>query len=254
MVGLGPDRGGEMAARKSQSRYSLQHILSQGIAAWDRDEFEIAYQNFRDILEDHPDFADIRNKAGLCLAMMSDPEAALDEFDQALEENREYAEAHFNRALVLNDLGRFDEAEAAFNEATKIDTAESLVYPSEVGIKLAVAHARTGDLYLAAEQVEKAAREYEAGLAVRPRFVDIRTKLAEAYLQLGRLEEARAELESILDTHPRFTSARVRLGVVLHQMGNDEGARTAWERCLEEDHDDPRPRAYLATLHDADSS
>lgn len=237
-----------MSAQLTESKHSLQHILSQGISAWDRDEFEIAYENFRAILEDHPDFADIRNKAGLCLAMMSEPGAALDQFDLALEENRAYAEAHFNRSLVLNDLGRFDEAEAAFEEATLIDTEQSLVYPSELGIRLAISHARTGDLYFEAAQFQKAAQEYEAGLAVRPRFSDIRTKLAEAYVQLGRLEEAKAELDSILETQPGFTSARMRLGVVLHRLGNDEGARTAWERCSQENPEDSRSQAYLATL------
>lgn len=247
-VGLGPGPGDQMSARLSQSRHSLQNILSRGISAWDRDEFEDAYASFREILDLHPDFADIRNKAGLCLAMMSDPEGALTEFDRALDLNRSYAEAHFNRALVLNDLGRFDEAEASFGEATALDTGDSLVYPSEIGIRLAVSHAKTGDIYFASEQYDRAAREYEAGLAVRPRFSDIRTKLADAYIQLGRLDEARAELESILETHAGFTSARLRLGVVLHRLGNDEGARIAWERCIEEDHEDSRPRAYLATL------
>ncbi|HIF08316.1 MAG TPA: tetratricopeptide repeat protein, partial [Gemmatimonadetes bacterium] len=57
------------------------------------------------MLEDHPNFADVRNRAGLCLAMMGDPESALEEFDAALEINDEYAEAHLNRAIVLNDLG-----------------------------------------------------------------------------------------------------------------------------------------------------
>ena len=52
----------------------------------------------------------MHNKAGLCLAMMGEMERALAEFDEALKLNDTYAEAHLNRAIVLNDLGRFEEA------------------------------------------------------------------------------------------------------------------------------------------------
>ena len=41
---------------------------------------------------------------------MGDAEAALEQFDEALKVNDTYAEALLNRAIVLNDPGRFKEA------------------------------------------------------------------------------------------------------------------------------------------------
>ena len=51
--------------------------MSRGNAAWEQDDFATAYEHFHTILEDHPNFADIRHRAGLCLAMMGDPTGAL---------------------------------------------------------------------------------------------------------------------------------------------------------------------------------
>jgi len=227
---------------------TLRQAIQRGIAAWEQDDFSAAYDHFEKILEEHPEFADVNNKAGLCLAMMGEMNRALAQFDRALELNEAYAEAHLNRAIVLNDLGRFDEAKNAFERASELDTRDNEKFPSDAGNRLAISHAKTGDLYLVADHPDRAANEYEQALQIRPRYADIRSKLAEAYLELDRLEEAKAQLEMILEDRERFTGARVPLGLGLPRMGDDDGARTAWERCRKEDPEDMRIRAYMAAL------
>ncbi|MEE8447973.1 MAG: tetratricopeptide repeat protein [Gemmatimonadota bacterium] len=227
---------------------SLEQLIRSGIAAWDRDDFEAALQSFSAVIKKNPGFADIRNRAGLCQAMMGNPETALEQFDAALGINEDYAEAHLNKAIVLNEVGRFDDAQVSFKRASVLDTRDNAVFPSDGGNRLAIAHARTGDIYLAADRPVEAAVEYEKALAVRARFADIRTKLAESYLEVGRVDDARAQLETILKERPEFTGARMRLGVVLLRQGDLERARQAWERCAEERPDDFRVRAYLAGL------
>jgi tetratricopeptide (TPR) repeat protein len=100
-------------------------MMGFGNAAWEQDDFAAAFQHFRATLQDHPNFADIRNRAGLCLAMMGDPEGALEQFDKALEVNDCYAEALMNRAIVLNDLNRHDEAAECFHRASALDLRDS---------------------------------------------------------------------------------------------------------------------------------
>ena len=207
----------EMGPGSESAQSSLRQIMAQGVAAWESDDFQSAYEHFSGIIEKQPGFADVRNKAGLCLAMMGDTENALDEFDEALKLNDRYAEAHLNRAIVLNDLGRFEEASEAFQLASTLDARDSRVFPSDLGNQLADSHARSGDLYLVANRPEEAAQQYAAAVSVRPRFADLRFKLAEAYMNLDRLDDL-------------------------------EGARREWERCAEADPEDRRVRAYLAAL------
>jgi tetratricopeptide (TPR) repeat protein len=227
---------------------TARQVISRGVDAWERDDFEAAYEYFERVLSEHPGFADVHNKAGLCLAMMGEVDRALEQFDLALGVNEAYAEAHLNRAIVLNELGRFGEAKKAFARASELDTRDSRVFPSDVGNKLAIAHARTGDLYLVADRAGEAAKEYSAALQIRPRFADIRSKLAEALLELDRPEDAVKHLERILEEKPGFTGARVKLGVALRRMGDDEGARREWTHCQDEDPEDMRIRAFLAAL------
>ncbi len=223
-------------------------IVARGVSAWERDDFESALETFLGVLAEHPYFADVHNKAGLCLAMLGRLEEALAHFEKAVEQNASYAEAHLNRAIVLNDLGRHDEAAIAFNWAGEADRKDSAVFPSEVGNRIAVTHAQLGDLYLVANHPQRAITNYRAALEVRPRFMDIRSKYAEALIEVGDLETAKNELTLILETRPSFVGARVRLGVVLYRLGRNAEAARQWERCLEDDPTDMRARAYLASV------
>ena len=62
-------------------------------------------------------FADVHHLLGVSLSLLGQPERALKELDRALELNPHYVEALIHRGLVLNELGRTDEAEEAFNHA-----------------------------------------------------------------------------------------------------------------------------------------
>jgi len=225
-----------------------RQIVARGISAWERDDFESALETFEGVLADFPQFADVHNKAGLCLAMLGRLEEALEHFDAALDQNDSYAEAHLNRGIVLKDLGRSEEAAEAFTRAGELDTRDSPVFPSEVGNRIAVTHAQLGDLYLVANHPADAIEHYRAALQVRPRFMDIRSKFAETLIELGELEQAKDELLLILESRPTFVGARVRLGVVLHRLGDDDEAVHEWTRCLEDDPRDMRARAYLASM------
>ena len=225
-----------------------RQVVARGISAWERDDFESALDTFRGVLEDFPQFADVQNKAGLCLAMLGRLEEALEHFDAALAENPSYAEAHLNRGIILKDLGRNEEAQEALTKAVHLDSRDSPVFPSEVGNRIAVTHAQLGDLYLVANHPSNAIEHYRSALEIRPRFMDIRSKFAETLIELGDLEQAKDELELILESRPSFVGARVRLGVVLHRLGDDEQAVAEWKRCREADPRDMRARAYLASV------
>jgi tetratricopeptide (TPR) repeat protein len=228
-------------------RRAARLAVARGVSAWERDDFDSALVTFEEVLEEYP-YADVHNKAGLCLAMMGRTEEALEHFDSALQLNPSYAEAHLNRGIILSELGRHEEAHAAFVKADEIDHRDSRAFPSDVGNRIAVTHAQLGDLYLVANHPREAADHYEAALAVRPRFMDIRSKLAEALIELGELERAREELTEILEHRPNFVGARIRLGVVFHRLGDDEAAVREWQRCAVEDPEDMRPRAYLLSV------
>lgn len=218
------------------------------LQAFENRDYRAALDVFLAIARKNPNFADIRHYAGLCESFLGDSEAALEQFDYALAANPAYVEAHINRALTLNDLGRFEEAREAFDRAGHFEQEVSSDFPAAATARLANGHALLGDLYVEAGAPMQAAEQYRSALSLRPRFHDIRNKLAQALLTLGETDLAAAELRSVLDGNPRFLHARMNLGLAYYRLGHSERARREWELSATQAPDNPQVRAYLAML------
>lgn len=224
----------------------IEQFILRGRAAFERRDYESALADFRVVLEHHPHFADIRNLAGLCYGFMGQPERALVEFEHAVARNPQYVEAHLNRAITLNELGRFAEAKEAFALAGRSEVEGTGRFPGAVSARLANAHAELGDLYIAAAAPAEAAKQYRAALELRPQFHDIRNKLAQALIQIGELDAAEKELRTVLEGNDSFTAARLNLGLVLFQRGAVEEAIAEWVAVSEREPAHAQARAYLA--------
>lgn len=227
----------------------LAHIRHEARQAFDRRDYRKALDLYLSILDRYPKFADVRHFAGLCQSFLGDPQAALEQFDEALASNPAYVEAHINRALTLNELGRFAEARESFDRAAHYEQGLAGDFPAAVTARLANGHASLGDLYFEAGSPHYAAEQFRRALELRPRFHDIRTKLAMALLQLGDAEQAVQELQAVLESNHRFLDARVNLGLAWYRMGRIAEAKQEWEIAGVQEPENPQVRAYLAMLH-----
>ena len=216
--------------------------------AFDRRDYVAALTELRDLAEESPNFADVRHLMGLCLSMLGQPEDALEEFNAALGVNGEYIEAHLNRAITLNELGRYEEARDSFASAVACEERVGGRFPASVSARLANAHATVGELYLTASAPSEASREFQKALELRPTFHDIRNRLAESYMQLGDLDRAQDELERVLAGNGRFLQARLNLGLIHYRRGRRDDAREQWEECRSQEPNSPQVRAYLQLL------
>jgi tetratricopeptide (TPR) repeat protein len=226
----------------------VAQVKQQGLQAFERRDYRLALELFRGILEKQPRFADIRHHAGLCLSFLGEPEAALEQFDRALEVNPGYVEALINRALTLNELGRYEEAREAFEQAAQHEREAAGEFSTAVTARIANAHAAVGDLYVAAGAHDLAIEQYQRSLELRPRFHDIRNKLAQCLLELSRPAEAAQELLRVLSENPRFLSARINLGLAYFRLGLTHEAAQEWQIASHQEPAHPQVRAFLAML------
>lgn len=229
-------------------------LIQRAREAFERRDYVAALADFRDVVKEHPHFADVRHQMGLCLSFLGQPEEALQQFDLALEANDTYVAAHLNRAITLNELGRYDEASDAFERAATCERQSGGRYPASVAARLANAHASVGELYMAASDPDQAAEEFRRGLELRPTFHDIRNRLGEALMQRGDLEAALEEFERTLEGNGRFLQARLNLGLVHYRNGRYDAAREAWQECRSQAPNSAQVRAYLQMLDERAAS
>lgn len=193
-------------------------------------------------------YADAFNLLGLSLALVDRPLESLAAFDRALAINPRYVEAHLNRGVLLNGLGRTAEAEASFALAEEFGQPDHTGYPAAVGNRLANAHAALADEYRAAGARDEAIAQYRRALELRPTYLDIRLCLARTLLDAQRFAAAADELDQVLAARPDQMDALLLRGLAAYFSGAQQSARAYWDRAASEYPGDARVDVYRALL------
>lgn len=224
---------------------NTDQLIARGKECLAQNDYVGAISALKEASDREPGYADVRHLLGLSLGLAGQPEAALEEFDRALALNPSYVEAHLNRAITLNDLGRYEEAREAFRLAWDSDHSAGRSFSRSVSARLANMHMELGDLYADLGSYEEAVDQYRHATALRPDFLDIRTKLARSLMERGDLESAKDELDSVLDENAEYVEARVSLGLAYYRASEYDAASAEWQICLQQDPDHPKARAFL---------
>lgn len=194
-------------------------------------------------------FADVHHLLGVSLSLLGQAQRALTELERALELNPKYVEALIHRGLVLNELGRTNEAEEAFDRAAASLDQRTAGLPAPVAGQLANRHAELADTYAGAGALDPAIEQYQRALELGPEFHDLRYRMARLLLDAGRPLEAREALEQVLRARPTFVDAQAALGLAHYLSGDADGAKEVWQACLTRRPENARVEAYLSMLN-----
>jgi len=225
---------------------STDHLLAQARERFAVQDYYGAAHLLEEVLESGRSFADVHHLLGLCLALLGHRERALHQFEQALALNPRYIEANIHRGILLNELGRAEEAEAAFRAAVSHGEDAIGGFARPVAARLANLHAQLGEAYAEAGKLSEAIDQFRRAVVLGPAFHDLRYRLARLLLEAGRPLEAREELENILAQHPDFLDAAASLGLAHYLAGDAAAAREVWARCQQRRPPDAKVGAYLA--------
>jgi tetratricopeptide (TPR) repeat protein len=227
---------------------SPEHLVAQARERFQLQDYYGAIHLLEEVIATGRAFADAHHLLGVSYSLVGQPEQALAQLDRALTLNGQYVEALVHRAIVLNELGREAEADAAFRRAAQVGGEPRQGFPGHVAAKLANQHAALGDAYLEAGGLGQAIDQYHAALALGPAFHDLRYKLGRMLLEAGRALDAREHFDIIVRARPNYLDATAMLGLACYLAGDGLAAKAVWEECRERRPEDPRVEAYLAML------
>jgi tetratricopeptide (TPR) repeat protein len=231
---------------------ALKQLLALGRDFYDSKQYGRAEKYLSQVIERHQGFADVYNMLGVIYHDQGQFNRALRAFEAALRINPRYTEAALNLAVAYNDLGQYDEAKSVYQDAMRrveAVSADGDLSPM-VKSKLANLYAQVGDVLTSCARPVEAVTEYDRALTLRPDYLDIRMKRANALRDNGQLVEALAELEAVLERNPAFVAARVQYGLVLYGAGRREDAVRVWEEALAHSPGNRSVEMYLKLVKD----
>jgi tetratricopeptide (TPR) repeat protein len=226
-----------------------QKIYDEGRRYFDQNRLDDAARCFLSLVEGWPNyFPDVYNKLGFIFYQQERLEDAVNYLEKALSINSHYTEASLNLVIAYNELGRYEEAQQSFNKAARVlQTSPTALDPYIEG-KLANEHAHLADQYYDLNRYQEAVSEYKKALTLRPRFVDVITKLGRAYRDMGELDHAVKTFQKALKINAGYTQARTHLGITYYMKGFVDMAIAEWAKAREMDPQNRDVQIYLTLL------
>lgn len=175
---------------------------------------------WRDTLAKNPVAWMAHNNLGLLLLQRGDHQAALQEFNQALQIKTDDAYAHNNIGNVLAQEGNLDEAMVHFRAAVHIDP-----YNAE-------AHGNIGNVLAARGDWPGATAAFGDAIRIKPRSADAHSNLGNVLALQGNTEAAILHYRSALAADPDFAAAHHNLAVLLAQSNNVNEAIEHWRTAI----------------------
>lgn len=128
--------------------------------------------------------------------------------------------AYYNAGDAFFELGRWDEAEAYYQAALRID-------PRHAG-----SWSGLGNVAQRRRNFLEAIRCYEQSIAIDPSYTDSVSNLGAVLFAVGRRDEGISQLRRLITLRPEFPNAYFNLGTALLMSGNLEEAGRCFETAI----------------------
>ncbi len=164
----------------------MQNSLNDFKSALFAGDFNLAENIGLVQIQQNGEKADWLNEMGLLYLMKGDLPEALRHFDRAIAADHFYIEAQFNAAIILSDLGFYEEASQRFADACRHE-----------GVLLAQKHYDMAQFYLSMRKLESAEEELRKAITLH-NCSDFYVELTRIYIEQKKFDEALVEIETAI--------------------------------------------------------
>ena len=210
--------------------------LESAITLYSSGKINEAIEAIKALIESHPNVPLLFNILGACYKTLGQLDAAAKMFETAVIIKPDYAEAHFNHGITLNELEKTNLAVESYKKAIALLPN----YPD--------AHNNLGNIFLGHDQYEDALEHYEWAVAYRPEFSEAYNNLGVANRELGNIDNAVINFKKAIAINPKYNKAHLGLGTLLKNLGQRDNAKKCYEQVLINEPDNAQAHVSLGTL------
>ena len=177
---------------------------------------------------------------------------AVKAFNKVLEIDPNNTDASISLSVILNDIGRYEDAKQIFDKANEqVKNEPDGIKDPHVNRKFSQKHFELAELYLSYNRYEEALFEYNKVLTLDPSNLESRIKIAKVYSKKGYMAKAMEELRKLKSDNPSYIPARIAMGLLYFGQGNTVEAQNEWQQALMKEPENQELRMYLSLSKDA---
>jgi tetratricopeptide (TPR) repeat protein len=192
-----------------------------------------------------PDNSDYYYLRGLLRSYQGRLSESIEDLKRSLYLEPKHTDSAVCLSIVLNDIGRYDEAKKIFEQANQSVFLKQIGDDAQIDRRFSVKHLELGDLYFRYRRFDEAIEEYNKAILLDPNTVDMRIKRAKAFAKKGFITRAIQDLQQLKIERPSDLAVAIQLGLLHYSQGNVLDAELEWESVLELDPVNREASAYL---------
>ncbi|MFN5970756.1 MAG: tetratricopeptide repeat protein [Microcystis sp.] len=148
-------------------------------------------------------------------------ELALDDCNQAIELNPNYAMAYYNRGVLYSDLQKYDLALSDYTKAIDINP------------KFAEAYVNRGNLYKNLQKYDLALSDYNQAIDINPNYADAYLNRGVLYRHLQKYDLALADWNKAIEINPNYAEAYNNRGILYYNQQKYELALSDYNKAID---------------------
>ncbi|HUG93043.1 MAG TPA: protein kinase [Planctomycetaceae bacterium] len=228
-------------AREMTANLGVDYFLIARHAHWARDEEE-ALRWYQAALRVEPDHYPSLYMMGLSFDQLGRKSEAILAFTACISHQPQHGLAYTNRARLLTDLGRTEEALADLTKVTNLAADATLSNSAQI-------LGASGQAYYTLGRYEEAVAAFTGYIGLNPHDFAGYCVRSCAFIELGRLDEALADLNMFCQIAPRNRVAFSNRALVHSRLGRADDAIADLTKLIELVPDDASAYLRRATLH-----
>ncbi len=223
-----------------------KELLKFAIEAYNANSFKKAQEIFIELIEKDNKNIDAYFYLANIYHMTGKVGKAIRTFQKVVELDPTHTDAAISLSVLLNDIGKYEQAEKAFELANKnVKKEDESFSDPHINKKFSEKHFEMAELYFSYGRYEEALQEFGRAFNLNPNNYDIKLKIAKTYSKKGYTTKAINELVSVKSEKPDYLPAKVALGLIYYSMGNVLEAQNEWKSVLLKDASHQDARMYL---------
>lgn len=208
----------------------------RGSLSLQRGELDAAMDALTQARELAPEWSEPREQIALLHRMNENPQAAIDEQNELIEQQPSNPAHYVNRAFAYTQLGDYEKAEQDYGHALELDGENEQI------------HFLRGCFFMDRQEEEKALDDMNRVLELDGNFDDARLRRAGILLRLRRQDEALKDYEKLIAKYPDHPLAYTGRAWANQMKGDDKAAEADIDR-LDEIAPEKAHETAIQSLH-----